>query len=141
MDKGVDGFRVDAVPFFFEDDQFRDEPLSGTTSNPEDPEYTDHIYTKYQDKNYDLIREFKKTLKEYNTQNKQESRVMMVESYGNISSTMKYYQYDVDFPFNFQLIDQVDNSSKASDFKKVIDTWMSNMPSGATANWVVTIPL
>ena len=29
--RGVDGFRMDAVPFLFEDLQFRDEPLSGKT--------------------------------------------------------------------------------------------------------------
>ena len=29
--RGVDGFRMDAVPFLFEDRQFRDEPVSGKT--------------------------------------------------------------------------------------------------------------
>ena len=29
MDQGADGFRMDAVPYMFEDEQFLDEPLSG----------------------------------------------------------------------------------------------------------------
>ena len=42
---GVDGFRMDAVPFMFEDPLFRDEPLSHLTSDPEDYLYLLHIYT------------------------------------------------------------------------------------------------
>ena len=44
-DKGVDGFRMDAVPFLFEDQEFKDEPLSGKTDDPEDYNYLNHIYT------------------------------------------------------------------------------------------------
>ena len=45
MEKGVDGFRMDAVPFLFEDSEFRDEPRSFLTSDPEDYLYLVHIYT------------------------------------------------------------------------------------------------
>ena len=45
IDKGVDGFRMDAVPFMFEDPNFRDEPRSFITSDPEDYLYLLHIYT------------------------------------------------------------------------------------------------
>ena len=44
-DKGVDGFRMDAVPFLFEDQEFKDEPLSGKTDDLQDYNYLDHIYT------------------------------------------------------------------------------------------------
>ena len=45
IDKGVDGFRMDAVPFLFEDPSLRDEPVSGKTDDPEDYNYLSHIYT------------------------------------------------------------------------------------------------
>ena len=45
IEKGVDGFRMDAVPFLFEDPSLRDEPLSGKTDDPEDYNYLSHIYT------------------------------------------------------------------------------------------------
>ena len=45
IDKGVDGFRMDAVPFLFEDPSLRDEPVSGKTEDPEDYNYLSHIYT------------------------------------------------------------------------------------------------
>ena len=45
MEKGVDGFRMDAVPWLFEDPDFKDEPLSGWSNDPEDYLYLYHIYT------------------------------------------------------------------------------------------------
>ncbi len=36
---------MDAVLGIFEDEQFRDEPLSGESNDPDDYEYLDHIYT------------------------------------------------------------------------------------------------
>ena len=46
MARGVDGFRMDAVPYLVEDEQFRDEPLSGLTNDTDDYDYTVHIYTE-----------------------------------------------------------------------------------------------
>lgn len=51
MDKGADGFRVDAVNHLFEDPAMRDEPLSGDTDDSNDNAYLTHIYTK------DLVRD------------------------------------------------------------------------------------
>ena len=46
MARGVDGFRMDAVLYLVEDDQYRDEPLSGNTNDSTLYSYTDHIYTE-----------------------------------------------------------------------------------------------
>lgn len=48
LDKGADGFRIDAVNHLFEDPAMRNEPLSGLTLSPTNYLYTDHIYTKEQ---------------------------------------------------------------------------------------------
>lgn len=50
MDKGADGFRIDAVNHLFEDPAMRNEPLSGNTEDPNNNDYLSHIYTK------DLVR-------------------------------------------------------------------------------------
>jgi len=45
LDRGVSGFRVDAINHLFEVEDLRDEPIN----NPEDPNsygYTHHYYTK-----------------------------------------------------------------------------------------------
>lgn len=130
LDKGVDGFRVDAIPFLFEDDRFLDEPLTGNP-NPDDYGYTDKIYTKDQPRTYEMIREWREVLDEY------QEKVMMMEAYANMTMTIKYYIYGAHFPFNFGLITDTNQDSTAADFKGVIDRWMLNMHFvDGTANWV-----
>jgi alpha-glucosidase len=67
---------------------------------------------------------------------------MMTEAYANITYTMKYYQSDAGepiahFPFNFIMIENLNEWSNANDFKNTIDTWMENIPEGKTSNWVL----
>ena len=45
LDRGVSGFRMDAVPFLFEDPELRDEPQSGKTEDPEDYNFLNHTFT------------------------------------------------------------------------------------------------
>lgn len=66
MDRGVDGFRVDAIPHMFEDDQFRDEPLSfNPNAQPWEYDYLDHIYTKDHPLTFDMVYQFRDLLDEY----------------------------------------------------------------------------
>ncbi|XP_032685973.1 alpha-glucosidase-like [Odontomachus brunneus] len=130
LDKGVDGFRVDAVPHLCEHPDFPDEPLTGNP-NPNDYGYTEKIYTKDQPRTYEMVRGWRAVLDEYSG-----DRVMMIEAYANMTMTMKYYQYGAHFPFNFGLVTDTNRDSTATDFKTLIDRWMQNMPAGATANWV-----
>lgn len=66
MDKGVDGFRMDAVMTIMEDIKLRDEPLSGKTDVlPTDEEYLNHIYTRDQPGTYEIIKQFRKHLDDY----------------------------------------------------------------------------
>lgn len=131
--KGVDGFRVDSSGFLYEDKLYRDEPLSGKTNDPNNPDYTIKTYTTDQPESYEIVRVFRQVLDEF-----EQPKLLMMEDYASLPAVMKYYRYGADLPFNFALIMQVDKNSKASDFKKVIDQWMSNMPAGGTANWVVS---
>lgn len=68
-------------------------------------------------------------------------RVLMTEAYGNITSTMKFYENQYvngsHIPFNFLLITEIDENSNANDFLSTINNWLLNMPFGKTANWVV----
>lgn len=132
LNKGVDGFRIDAVPHLCEDSEFLDEPLTGNP-NPNDYGYTDKVYTKDQQHTYEVVKGWRKVLNEYS------NKVMMIEAYSNITMTMKYYVYGAHFPFNFGLITDTNKDSKPADFKRMIDRWMLNMPVlDGTANWVVS---
>ncbi|XP_031836519.1 alpha-glucosidase-like isoform X2 [Nomia melanderi] len=131
LDLGVDGFRVDAVPNLCEDQRFLDEPLSGTTNDPNDYDYTVKIYTKDVPGTYDVVKGWSELLAEYSG-----DKVMMIEAYTTIPMTMKYYTSGASYPFNFGMVVDLNNQSTAADFKHLIDRWIENMPEGATANWV-----
>lgn len=133
LDLGVvDGFRVDAVADLFEDPNFRDEPLTGLTNNTLSVKYTTNIYSYHLSENYDMVSHWRNLL------NKYDARIMAVEIYANINKVMRYYTAGVDFPFNYNFIDNVKNSSTPQDFKKIIDSWMNNLPEGKIVNWAVS---
>lgn len=133
----MDGFRIDATPHIFEDPRFLDEPLTGQTSDPGSYMYTDHIYTRDLQPLYDLMQQWRDLLNEYSKKDGMH-RATIVEAYTSDELTMKYYNYGIDFPFNFKFIGDVDAQSSAADVKTIVDRWMSEMPPGATANWVVS---
>ena len=62
---GIDGLRIDAVPYIFEDEEFKDEPISGESENPDDYNYLDHIYTFNLPEHFDMIWQFNEVLSEY----------------------------------------------------------------------------
>jgi len=62
----------------------------------------------------------------------------MTEAYSSLENTTKYYKFGSHVPFNFNFIMDVNNISKALDFKRIIDNWMSYTPIGASPNWVVS---
>ena len=70
------------------------------------------------------------------------SRFMVTESYDyhEVDRTMMYYGTSLvkesDFPFNFYLLDLPHNTSGLW-VQQLVQLWMTNMPTGQWANWVV----
>lgn len=67
---------------------------------------------------------------------------MMTEAYANTTFTMKYYESDngtlgSHMPFNFVLIEYLNERSSADDFKRVIDERIDALPKGKVTNWVI----
>nr|XP_050856116.1 maltase 1-like [Vespula vulgaris] len=136
--KGVDGFRIDAVPHLFERDDLRDEPRSSDPSATDrDYTYLDHIYTKDDPRTYELVKSWRKVLDDYSDANNEDEKVMMTEAYTSLENTTKYYDYGSHIPFNFKLITDVNHNSSASDFMRIIEAWMAHTPNTASANWVL----
>ncbi|KAK9308582.1 hypothetical protein QLX08_001445 [Tetragonisca angustula] len=131
LDKGVDGFRIDAMTFIYEDQRFLDEPLSGQTDDPNSYYYTEKIYTSDQQSNYDILPTWRQVLDKY-----KQPKYMVVEPFGNTEKTMKYYYYGIDFPFNLDLITNLTVHSTAADIKHIVDTWYNISLEGGTPNWV-----
>ncbi|XP_033231205.1 maltase 1-like isoform X3 [Belonocnema kinseyi] len=138
LDKGVDGFRVDAVPHLFEDDGLKDEPRSNVPdATDRDYTYLNHIYTKDDQRTYDLVQSWRKVLDDWADEHNETEKVMMTEAYTDLDNTVKFYKYGAHVPFNFKFITDVTVFSKPTDFKKLIETWINNMPEDSSANWVM----
>ncbi|KAB0799128.1 hypothetical protein PPYR_07008 [Photinus pyralis] len=141
MDKGVDGFRFDAVPYIWEDLEFKDEPVANAALSPNDFDYLDHIYTKDRPETFDVIYEWRQYIDDYMSTYGGDARVIMTEAYSDIESTMKYYgngdKKGAQITFNFQLISKVRKESTAKDIVLTIKEWFAYMPPQYTPNWVI----
>lgn len=76
FDKGISGFRVDAVKYFMEDVKLRNEPLLNASIRKDEYTYHDfnHIYTSDLRENIDLIHELRLFVDEINEKKGGEER-------------------------------------------------------------------
>ncbi|RFB78729.1 alpha-glucosidase family protein [Methylovirgula sp. 4M-Z18] len=70
LDRGVDGFRLDTVNFYFHDRLLRDNPPAAIRDVPDIPasnpySYQDHLYDKTQPENLGFLRDFRALLDQY----------------------------------------------------------------------------
>ena len=66
LDRGVDGFRLDTVNFYVHDKKLRDNPPSNWSAFPGNPyEAQDHIHSKTQPENIDILRRIRALTDEY----------------------------------------------------------------------------
>lgn len=139
MDKGVDGFRVDAVKHLVEvADLSLDEPVAPGHLDPDDYSSLQHIYTSNQPENLDVVREWRALL------DGRSEKVMMVEVFADtVEEVMKYYGSEedplADFPFNFFLIDNFHGRGDLSgeSLMATVSLWLDNLPAGKWPNWVL----
>lgn len=108
---------------------------------PDDFEYLSHIYTQNLPENYEVVYNWRDLLDEY-TEKHGEYKLMITEAYTNITNTIRYYgtkSRNGSIPFNFSFLEEITKNSNATEIKRVIDKWMTYMPYGKTATWVVSI--
>ena len=65
LDRGVAGFRLDAVPTLFEDVQLRDEPVTAPGRNAQGDPYVSDIYTNMLPEVHDVLRRMRAMLERY----------------------------------------------------------------------------
>lgn len=136
LDKGVDGFRVDAVPHLVEDSKFLDEPTK-PEYDPLRPNYDhlEHIYTKNLWDNHKIVQEWRTLLNQY----KVPYRILIGEITADLPDVMKYYggRYsEFDFPFNFGFLG-LSKSTTTQDLYKVISDYLTALPRGKWPNWLL----
>lgn len=148
LNKGVDGFRIDAVPFLFEtildDGSFPDEPVSGLTDDPTSTNYYTHVFTKDLPETVEMVYQWRELLVQYQKDHGGDTKVLMTESYTSLENKLSYYgdafgRRGAQVPFNFEMIDSINLNSKPQDYKNAIDAWIDNMPvaDDYVPNWVV----
>ncbi|NP_001182391.1 alpha amylase precursor [Bombyx mori] len=146
LDKGIAGFRVDAIAHLFEVDKtlfggkYPDEPLAQNREiDPDNYDYLDHIYTKDHEETFEMVYQWRDVLDEYKAKDGF-TRVMMTEAYSSPQITMKYFGDGVragaQMPFNFVLISEVSGSSTAAELKYALDKFLTFKPVDKLANWV-----
>lgn len=102
LDLGVDGFRVDAVYFLFEDPKFKDEPINPNFSQGIHSEHDSllHTHTFALPETIQMIKAITNVLKEYN------NTFMVNEVYAELPKIVEMYktvdwQYFTSFNFTF----------------------------------------
>ncbi|XP_060666023.1 maltase 2 isoform X3 [Drosophila nasuta] len=143
LQKGVAGFRIDAVNHLFESETLADEPLSGKSTDPLSYDYTRHIYTKDLPEVLDMVQHWRQLLDDYTAKHPAGgARIMMTEAYAGLRDLADYYE-DANgvrgshLPFNFNFISNVNGESDARDFVYNVEKWLVYMPRGHAANWVM----
>ena len=91
LDRGVAGYRLDAIPTLFEDPQQRDEPVLAGTNAQGDPNL-EHIYTDNLPEVHDVIRRMRAMVAKYPSTNYPGDRVLIGETYlPNTAELDKWY--------------------------------------------------
>jgi alpha-glucosidase len=145
LKRGIQGFRIDAVPYLFEvkaDDRgnFRDEPLTGPRDGEEDCTikdnycYTQHIYTQDQPETFDMIYQWRELIDDYARSHDNVTKVIMTEAYTALDNIIKFYgdgkRNGSHVPFNFELISNVDITSTAKQYAEKIKNFYDKVPKG-----------
>lgn len=128
LDRGVDGFRLDTVNFFTHDAQLRDNPPSDWTTFPGNPyEAQNHIHSKTQPENLDILRRMRALTDSYPDR-------MMVGEVGEMGQRqveiMGEYTSGVDklhMAYSFAMLS---HDHTPGHFRRTIQTFLDVAPNG-----------
>jgi alpha-glucosidase len=115
LDRGVDGFRLDALPAFVKDAQFRDDPPDRRVHMVDQPEMAE------------VIAFLRAVTDEY------EDRILVAEM-GLPPARAARYHAAIHIPFNFGLITEPWTAPRVA---RRIAAHLEALPDGASPNWVL----
>ncbi|XP_076657439.1 maltase A3 [Halictus rubicundus] len=130
LDRGVDGFRIGAVSYLFEDKALRDEPVVGSGD-----------YTSGLPENTDFVYKFRSHINQWILTRKSTPKLLVLESYDSHDKLIALYGNGTSVgvpPFNFRFISSIQNSSTAEQIKNVLHDWLNMIPANASTNWVLS---
>ncbi|TXM99100.1 DUF3459 domain-containing protein [Methylobacterium sp. WL64] len=132
LDRGVDGFRVDAVAHLVEDDLLRDD-VPGDLAGEGLPVQAGmrHAFTSDRPETHVCVAEWRRLTDGY------EGRVLIGEAHLPTERVMRYYGLDAPafhLPFNFVLLS---TAWDARALAAAVDQYHNLLPPGAWPNWVL----
>lgn len=134
--KGVDGFRLDAIQPLVEDERFLDEPINPDYI-PGQPDHARHlhVYTLDQPETHHVLEEMRKLSDSF------EDRVLIGEVYVEYPKLMRYYGTNTapqcHLPFNFRLITDAKSSWTAETIAQIVAEYEQHLPVDGWPNWVI----
>jgi alpha-glucosidase len=141
LDRGVDGFRVDAFRHLLKDDLLRDNPENPSWA-PDLPPYEALIPERTADLDdiHDIVTAMRAVLDTHPAlagYNPIQERVMVGELYLPIDRLVRYYGQDgsgMHMPSNMHLITAAWGAAQVA---TLVDTYEAALPPGAWPNWVL----
>ena len=132
LERGVDGFRVDAVGHLVKDEQFRDNPVDPDFYE-DDPPYKRllRLYNADLPEVHEIIAGLRSVIDEF------PNRLLIGEVYLPFDRLSAYYGRGLSgahFPFNFALLSA---AWKARAIARLIDEYEAALPPGGWPNWVL----
>ncbi|CAL7951109.1 unnamed protein product [Xylocopa violacea] len=130
LKRDVDGFRINAVSYLYEDENLRDEPTGGNGT-----------HTSGQPENTALVYMFRSYIDNWVATNKATSKLLIAESYDSDEVLISLYGNSTHNgipPFNFRFITSVQNTSTAENIRNVLEDWIQKVPNHANTNWVLS---
>ena len=131
LDRGVDGFRLDAVARLIEDKRFRDNPPAPEVHPPRRPDLARIPYSRNLPEVHEVLAEFRRLVDAY------DDRVLIGETYLPIEDLMAYYGKDlggVHLPMNFHLMLRPWDAETVA---ALVREYEDALPPGAWPNWVL----
>jgi alpha-glucosidase len=131
LDRGIDGFRIDAVARLIEDEHFRDNPPDPEIHPPRRPDLARIPYSRNLPEVHEVLAEFRRLVDAY------EDRVLIGETYLPIEDLMAYYGKDlggVHLPMNFHLMLRPWDADTVA---ALVQEYEDALPRGAWPNWVL----
>ncbi len=132
FERGVDGFRIDAVEHMTPDHRLRDNPVNPDWVFAEGPARSlFRTFSSHQPDGFPIVRRMRALAEDHG------GRLLVGEAYGTLDEVMLYYGDDLDgfqLPFNFELISAPWDPVHIADF---IDRYERMIPPGGWPNWVL----
>ena len=136
LDRGVDGFRIDAIHRMIKDAELRDNPPASRPpagrKNMGQYDTQEHIYDKNRPEVHEVIRDFRRLLDSYG------ERVAIGETHlFELDELIKFYGQrgdELHIPFNFTLLYL---PWRAGAFRQAVEAYEAALPSGAWPNYVL----